>query len=954
MKRTKPVDRHRKWAGPHVFSFLFMLILVLPITLGVLGVASPGLNETSQAQAPVMDFRALMMPEYYHAWGSYLDGRISLGGVLTRMKRWVDYRLFSMTDVKSIHVGRQGWLFPQSSIDQNPTAAIDQRRRFRQMIFQLTAVAHLVETSGRRLVFTIAPDKAKIYPEYLGFLPKHPELRQTDYDIFLDECKLADSRWFIPLDDLFMAAKSNEHWLYDKRSAVWNQRGAGLAAEALLKAVFEDETSIQPNYYDLAAQIMGSPIASQRPSASQDRQLSSLVLYGGMAMNELIPNVSPYFSRTDAIVTDTIPSPNHGENMSRYDAAMVVLDGTQIDTFALDLDRICDVLDVESLAEQADSIPLNTVSSESQLALRTEGNKLEIKSLGKESAFSLPPLPGSEPGVLRVLVMELAAPSADTLRWQIGTTLSIGGEKQIVKGDNRLYFPLPVQPSVRLHVHPGRHTGLFYLNRATVLEYANGFSLASLPNDDQSKWPGPAMASDESHMAKTAGSQESLSASADVETPAIRLHDFDERRIFQRSGKSADIVVSGVYQGRPDAIAARVSNHSNQDWSTPWTVIDSNPTDGVFMGILPEVPQGGWYRLAVRFSNDQNIMDEGRSRWGVGLLAACIGQSNMKEWFHSGSDLPPHSLLAVHRDGQWMTMGESGNGAIALGNRLIGKLGIPVGLLDYAVNGSGLRKEADWGAGYWLDRSHASIYSHFIRGVAETGGMLEYVIWMQGEADAARATISERQYRNALKTFLEQHLRQDIVNGSHLQHLPFLIVDMPKRPVGKDGPHQAIRTALRAVAEETEECYLSAISMDLKNMGRQHLTPSAYTTLGLRVAQTILYLIGEESYYRGPSVVGATRVDSQTIDIRIAHRGGLDFNPRVAISGWELVGGGSTLAKAQIARRDADTIRISMSEAFNGQMTIRYLYGAMPDADRAVHDNSPMELPLEPAELTLD
>ncbi|WP_161807162.1 sialate O-acetylesterase [Desulfatitalea tepidiphila] len=931
-----------------------MLILVLPVTLGVLGVASPALDDTPQAQAPLMDFRALMMPEYYRAWGSYLDERLSLSGVLTRMKRWVDYRLFSMTDVKSIHVGREGWLFQQDSIASDPTAAIDQRRRFRQMIFQLTAVAHLVETSGRRLVFTIAPDKAKIYPEYLGYLPKHTELRQTDYDIFLDECKLADCRWFIPLDDLFMAAKSDEHWLYDKHSAVWNQRGARLAAEALLNAVFEDDASIQPNYYDLGAQVMGAPIASQRPSASQDRQLSSLVLYGGMAMNELIPNVSPYFSRTDAIATDTIPSPNHGENMSHYDAAMVVLDGTQIDKFVLDLDRICNVLDVESLAQQADSIPLITVSSESQLSLRTEGNKLEVKSLGSQSAFLLPPLPGSEPGVLRVLVMELSSPNADTLRWHIGATFSDGGEKQIFKGDNRLYFPLPVQPSVRLRIHPGRHTGLFYLNKAMVLEYANGLTQASLPNEDQRRWPVPAIASDESHMAKSAGSRESLPAPAGVEASAIQLHDFDERRIFQRSGKSADIVVSGVYRGRPDAIEARVSNHSNQDWATPWTVIDNNPTDGVFMGIMPEVPQGGWYRLAVRFSNDQDIMDVGKSRWGVGLLAACIGQSNMKEWFHSGSDLSPHSLLSVHRDSQWIAMGESGNGAIALGNRLIGRLGIPVGLLDYAVNGSGLRKEADWGAGYWLDRSHASIYNQFIQGVAKTGGMLEYVIWMQGEADAARATISERQYRNALKTFLEQHLRQDIVNGSHLRHLPLLIVGMPKRPVGKDGPHQAIRAALHAVAEETEDCYLSAISMDLPNMGRQHLTPSAYTTLGLRVAQTILYLNGEESYYRGPSVVGATRVDTQTIDIRIAHRGGFDFNPRVAITGWELVGGGSTLTTAQIARRDADTIRISMSEAFNGPITIRYLSGAMPDANRAVHDNSPMELPLEPAELTLE
>ena len=95
--------------------------------------------------------------------------------------------------------------------------------------------------------------------------------------------------------------------------------------------------------------------------------------------------------------------------------------------------------------------------------------------------------------------------------------------------------------------------------------------------------------------------------------------------------------------------------------------------------------------------------------------------------------------------------------------------------------------------------------------------------------------------------------------------------------MGKDAPHQAIRMAQYKVTEALQECYLSATSIDLENMGRQHLSPSAYTTLGLRVAQTVLYLLGEESYYRGPSVFGATLVDDTTIDVRISHRGGLRF-----------------------------------------------------------------------------
>jgi hypothetical protein len=329
------------------------------------------------------------------------------------------------------------------------------------------------------------------------------------------------------------------------------------------------------------------------------------------------------------------------------------------------------------------------------------------------------------------------------------------------------------------------------------------------------------------------------------------------------------------------------------------------------------------------------------------MLVACLGQSNMKEWFYTGTQLKAHPLLRKFTEKGWFQLDRQGNAAIAFGNKIIDRLGIPVGLLDYSKNGSGLRKEADWGTGYWEDTAPGSIYHRFISGVSETGGAIEFVIWIQGEADAARGTVTEQEYAFSLERFITHQVRMDITNSSDFEDLPFLVVMMIKRPGGKDKPHQAIRNAQKHVTEIVANSYLAATTLDLKNHGRQHLTPKAYISLGQRVAQSILHLLGKETYHRGPAVADVAQIDKQTIEVRIQHNGGSDFTPASGITGWEIIAQGASVPITKIYRHDSHTIRILLGRPLNEKAEIRYLYGAMPDVKHPVLDNSPMSLPLE-------
>ena len=113
------------------------------------------------------------------------------------------------------------------------------------------------------------------------------------------------------------------------------------------------------------------------------------------------------------------------------------------------------------------------------------------------------------------------------------------------------------------------------------------------------------------------------------------------------------------------------------------------------------------------------------------------------------------------------------------------------------------------------------------------------------------------------------------------------------------------------------------------------------------MAQTVLYILGKETYHRGPGVKGIKQIDSSTIEIAIKHNGGSDFKPVAGITGWEVIADGTSVPIAEAYRHDSQTIRIRLERPLNAKAEIRYLYGAMPDVEHPVLDNSPMSLPLE-------
>ncbi|MGD2185330.1 MAG: sialate O-acetylesterase [Desulfobacterales bacterium] len=1031
-----------------ILTLIFILILLAPAIVWLIEL-DVGIDvERLGLKPPRMDTQALLDNDYYLSFDQYFNDSFSLRSPLIYIKRWLDYRLFRMTDANDVHVGTDGWLYSRQSIDDYRKEACGARQDIEQLALELQAIERLMAVTGRRFFFIVAPNKSTIYPEFVGPLPRSPACNVNQYDLFLKATETHRLKNFVRLDQLMKNAKKSDALLYDATSRHWNDQGALVAAAAIHQHIFKDHAKKQALEFtpigpvssgDLKKQMMGLSTAAEDESVRQSRGsgqpgLPYGIVYGDDFIQNQLPYMEQMFSQLDVIRVDRIPSRQHEEDLRSYDIILLERAESELGTIQIEIDKIFSIFEAEALLPIRHPLDLQTAVAVSNISLKQQGTGLQIKSVGHKSHFKLLSIPGSSKRIFRVLKLTVISSHTDQMKIKYVNRLPYFTRKPLKSGLSKLYLPLPFRNSLSLSIHPGDKPGVLMLNSAEILEFPDRFRVPKpapektvmaktdlkanstqsqvksevvltrsrpeadvrvpYPKNRDADFHSKMLPSADSELARLKRSTIEITASenmdllspketrtsdsaskiatgnsrsvsggpknarkgepasisgeiATLRSPAINLSDFVNGRIFQRKSRSANIVVSGTYTQQVDAIEARVVRDGTFETVVPWTIIDASPRNGIFVGALADVPQGGWYNLQVRSTTHPEISSHGTHKWGVGMLVACLGQSNMKEWFYTGTDLEAHPLLRKFTNNQWSEFSKLGNAAIAFGHQIIDRLGIPVGLLDYSKNGSGLRKEADWGTGYWEDTTPGSIYNRFVSGVSDTGGAVEFVIWIQGEADAARGTVTTEEYAASLESFITNQVRMDITNGSDFEDLPFLVVMMIKRPGGKDNTHQAIRNAQKHVVENVKNSYLAATTLDLKNHGKQHLTPKAYTTLGRRVAQSILHLIGEETYHRGPRVTNVNRIDNRTIEIRIQHNGGSDFTPVSGISGWEVIAGGAAVPITNVYRHDPRTIRIHLERPLEDKAEIRYLYGAMPDVKRPVLDNSPMSLPLE-------
>lgn len=222
-----------------------------------------------------------------------------------------------------------------------------------------------------------------------------------------------------------------------------------------------------------------------------------------------------------------------------------------------------------------------------------------------------------------------------------------------------------------------------------------------------------------------------------VQVETLVVTEFPDGKVFQRTKNinTAVITVSGTYTGSPGAIDAQIETPTGTV-VVPWVTIVDPPSGGIFSGNIT-VPQGGPYRVRVRYHNYWGVHYLTQNDWWVGAVIVIIGQSNaagmsaqegISNTQHTNTSqlLPATDFDTAEEAGYQWSKTMVGVGARQLSYELAEGLGVPVAIANFAVHGSPISK--------WVPAT-SDFYAFFATQMAATSNSdFEAVVWVQGEA----------------------------------------------------------------------------------------------------------------------------------------------------------------------------------------------------------------------------
>ncbi|MBO5521222.1 MAG: hypothetical protein J5973_06085 [Eubacterium sp.] len=140
--------------------------------------------------------------------------------------------LFGESSQDEVIVGTDGWLYYASTMDDRQRKAAASERMLFNIAHNMALLQEAVQTRGGKFLFTVAPNKASLYPQHLPVTYATPPDTPADIERLLPY--LEKER--VGYTDLFSVLGKEKSVLYYVRDSHWTEEGAVLAYMALMNA----------------------------------------------------------------------------------------------------------------------------------------------------------------------------------------------------------------------------------------------------------------------------------------------------------------------------------------------------------------------------------------------------------------------------------------------------------------------------------------------------------------------------------------------------------------------------------------------------------------------------------------------------------------------------------------------------------------------------------------------
>ena len=222
-----------------VFIVVCMVICVLPF-VGMTAYRTDTTTENKTlVAAPELTKDGSINLNYFEELAAYFEDHFAFRQELVSADAWIQSKIFKVSNVDTVLVGTDGWLFYTDTLDDYLGRNTMTERQAFNTVNNLRLLQEYVTSKGAVFLLTVPANKNSLYD---GNMPYYVNLKAGEIkNIDVLAPKLIEEGIFYV--DLFEPFEQNEETLYLKRDSHWNNKGAVLAYNSILDSLMaEHET----------------------------------------------------------------------------------------------------------------------------------------------------------------------------------------------------------------------------------------------------------------------------------------------------------------------------------------------------------------------------------------------------------------------------------------------------------------------------------------------------------------------------------------------------------------------------------------------------------------------------------------------------------------------------------------------------------------------------------------
>lgn len=226
----KELSKKEKWLL--AFVAVVMALCLTPLVGMIFAPTTRTTENKVLASKPSLTEDGRLNTDYLEQLGDYYADHFALRQQLVSMDAALRGKVFGVSTVDSVVVGRDGWLFYSDTVNDFAGKEPMSERQLFNIANNLFLTQQYVNSRGAKFVFTVAPNKNSLYPQFMPYTIKGVELEKHNAVRLGEEL----GKMGVGYVDLFELFGGMEDVLYLARDSHWNNDGALLAANSLLSA----------------------------------------------------------------------------------------------------------------------------------------------------------------------------------------------------------------------------------------------------------------------------------------------------------------------------------------------------------------------------------------------------------------------------------------------------------------------------------------------------------------------------------------------------------------------------------------------------------------------------------------------------------------------------------------------------------------------------------------------